>query len=288
MTAPEFIVCGGCHVDRHLRLTAPPRPGRTNPADADDRLGGVATNIAVQLAGRGMAVRLVSVQTPDGLGAMTARLVAAGIDPWLVPLEGASPGYTAILAPDGELLMGAAAMSLYDAVSASLIRPGLAEISAPIIMDANFPAATIAGIVSEYGATRRLLAAGTSIAKVGRLAAVLPSLDALVLNRGEAATLLGQEMTVGSMASTLASQLRDGGSVLVSDGADMAALALGEAVVTAPPPRVRLVNANGAGDVMAARLFSDLTRQLDMTLAARLEAALAAGATHAAGANAEV
>ena len=277
----HFTVCGGCHIDRQLRLSAPPQPGRTNPASAIEQLGGVATNIACQLAGFDASVRLVSAQPPDNIAAIEARLADAGIDPWLAPLAGDPPGYTALLAPDGELLIGAAAMALYEAVPASAIQPGLVGASGPIILDANFPVDTITAIVTECGAARSLFAAGTSIAKVDRLTAVLPSLDALVLNAGEAAALCGEAGPVDRMASALAAGLRGNGIVLVSDGADMAALASGGEVVTACPPRIRLVNANGAGDVMAARLFFDLENQPDMAQARRLDAALAAGAEHA-------
>jgi sugar/nucleoside kinase (ribokinase family) len=61
---PGFTVCGGCHIDRQLRLTAPPQTGRTNPAEARERLGGVAANIACQLAGWGASVGFVGVQSP--------------------------------------------------------------------------------------------------------------------------------------------------------------------------------------------------------------------------------
>jgi pseudouridine kinase len=285
----HFTVCGGCHIDRQLRLSAPPQPGRTNPATSRERLGGVATNIACQLAGLGASVRLVSVQPPDSLAVVASRLADIGIDPWLAPLAGEPPGYTALLAPDGELLIGAAAMALYDMVPASVIQPaieGSTEGSTgPIILDANFPADTITAIAGEFGTARSLCAAGTSIAKVTRLMAVLPSLDALVLNRGEATALLGEAGPVDRMGLALAADMRGNGLVLVSDGADMAALASGGDVVTARPPRIRLMNANGAGDVMAARLFFDLETRPDMALATRLDAALAAGAGYAAGAR---
>lgn len=288
-TGQGFTVCGGCHIDRQLRLRAALQTGRTNPADVRERLGGVATNMACQLASWNAPVRFVGVQPPGSLAGMEARLAAAGIEPFLVPCDGEPPGYTAILAPDGELLMGAAAMSLYDAVSPPLIRAGIVGTEGALILDANFQADTISAIASEFGAAQRIFAAGTSIAKVVRLAGALPWLDALVLNRGEAAALLGTEMTVDEMATLLAAGLREGGVVLVSDGADMAALAdaASGAVVTARPPRIHLVNANGAGDVMAARLFCDLEGQPDMALSDRLLAALSSGADYAAGATVE-
>jgi len=170
-------------------------------------------------------------------------------------------------------------------VPASAIRPGLAGASGPLILDANFPVDTIVAIATECGAARSLCAAGTSIAKVARLMAVLPSLDALVLNRGEATALLGEAGPVDRMGLALAADMRGNGLVLVSDGAAMAALASGGLVVTGRPPRIRLMNANGAGDVMAARLFFDLETRPDMALATRLDAALAAGAGYAAGAR---
>ena len=77
-----------------------------------------------------------------------------------------------------------------------------------------------------------------------------------------------------------------GATVLVSDGGDVAALATADAVVTARPPAVELVNANGAGDVMAARLFYDLVKDGAMVAQDRLERALAAGAAYAAGRDA--
>ena len=287
--APGFTVCGGCHVDRQLCLTAPPQTGRTNPAKARERLGGVATNIACQLASWGTSVRFAGVQPPGNLAGMEARLAAAGIAPWLTPLEGEPPGYTAIMAPDGELLIGAAALALYETVTLSMILPGLEGTEGPLILDANFPADTITAMAGEFGAARPLFAAGTSMAKVSRLTGALPLLDALVVNRGEAAALLGAEMDVGMMATSLAARSRGGGVVLVSDGGDMAALADADAdtVVTARPPQICLVNANGAGDVMAARLFCDLESQPDMALADRLQAALAAGADYAAGVTVE-
>ena len=240
------------------------------------------------------------MQPPDSLATVASRLVDIGIDPWLAPLAGDPPGYTALLAPDGELLIGAAVMALYDMVPASMIQPGIEGSTGPIILDANLPADTItaiadiavadtavadSGIAGEFGTARSLCAAGTSIAKVERLTAALPLLDALVLNRGEAAALLGETGPVDRMALALAADMRGNGLVLVSDGADMAALASGGDVVTARPPRVRLVNANGAGDVMAARLFFDLETRPDMAPATRLDAALAAGAGYAAGAR---
>ena len=280
----RFTVCGGCHIDRQLRFESPPLPGRTAPASQSERLGGVATNIAMRLASWNAETRLVSVQPPESLDAMKARLTESGIGPFLLPLDGEPPCYTALLGPDGELLTGAAAMALYDSVSAGLLAPALTANADAVIWDANFPQAAITAALGAMPPDRRLFAVGTSTAKVDRLAAVLPRFDALVVNRDEALCLV----TAGDVAEMALglSAMAGAATVLVSDGGNLAALATADSVVTARPPAVELVNANGAGDVMAARLFYDLVKDGTMAAQDRLERALAAGAAYAAGRDA--
>ena len=282
---PVFHICGGCHLDRHLYLQGEAVPGRTNPASQRIGIGGVAANIARHLAARGGQAHFTGVQPADEISALGTRLRAAGVDPNLIPLEGEVPGYTAIVAADGELVVGAASMALYDEVTPDMALEGIIG-DGPLVIDANFPESVLQAICQAQPQTRPVFAAATSVAKVGRLAGCLARLDALVLNRSEAAVLAG-EAPVAGMACALAARLRPGGAVLVSDGGNQAALARGDDCVTASPPPLDLVRANGAGDAMAAALFWGLAATPDAGLAAHLEAALEAGADFAAGRQAE-
>ena len=282
---PVFHICGGCHLDRHLYLQGEAVPGRTNPASQQIGIGGVAANIARHLAARGGQAHFTGVQPADEISALGTRLRAAGVDPNMIPLEGEVPGYTAIVAADGELVVGAASMALYDEVTPDMVLKGIIG-DGPLVIDANFPESVLQAICQAQPQTRPVFAAATSVAKVGRLAGCLARLDALVLNRSEAAVLAG-EAPVAGMACALAARLRPGGAVLVSDGGNQAALARGDDCVTASPPPLDLVRANGAGDAMAAALFWGLAATPDAGLAAHLEAALEAGADFAAGRQAE-
>lgn len=282
---PVFHICGGCHLDRHLYLQGEAVPGRTNPASQRIGIGGVAANIARHLAARGGQAHFTGVQPADEISALGTRLRAAGVDPNLIPLEGEVPGYTAIVAADGELVVGAASMALYDEVTPDMVLEGIIG-DGPLVIDANFPESVLQAICQAQPQTRPVFAAATSVAKVGRLAGCLARLDALVLNRSEAAVLAG-EAPVAGMACAMAARLRPGGAVLVSDGGNQAALARGDDCVTASPPPLDLVRANGAGDAMAAALFWGLAATPDAGLAAHLEAALEAGADFAAGRQAE-
>ena len=48
------------------------------------------------------------------------------------------PGYTAIVAADGELVVGAASMALYDEVTPDMVLEGIIG-DGPLVIDANFP-----------------------------------------------------------------------------------------------------------------------------------------------------
>lgn len=284
---PCFQVCGGGHLDRHLWLPSAPVMGRTNAARQTVSTGGVAANIARHLAASGSTVTFIGVQPPQEIPAMVARLGGCGVDAAFLPLQGEVPGYSAVIGPDGELLIGAAAMSLYDEVRPAMIMPHL-DPAAALVIDANFPADVLLAMTEAGDGRRHVFAAGTSMAKVERLRPCLPGLHALVLNRAEAACLAGKgdapvDVPVDVLAQDLALVLADGGVVLVSDGGSPAALASRTEAVTLEPPQPRVVNANGAGDAMAASLFSGLVTDPGMALTTRLRTALAAGAEFAAG-----
>jgi pseudouridine kinase len=248
-------------------------------------------------------VYFVGVQPQHDPLMLASRLQAAGITAHLAPLAGEAPRYTALIGPDGELMIGAAALSIYDAASEDVVRSRLAASLAAsldagldarqpadaVVIDANFPAPVLDMLVSALPPEMPLCAAATSLAKVDRLAVMLPRLSVVVLNRAEASRLAGIQVDeVAVLASTLATSMARRGSgnmlqdglVLVSDGGNMAALATGDIVVTAPPPSVRVISANGAGDAMAAGLFSavlqtgpspDLDDMLCVALAAGAE-----------------
>jgi len=257
--------------------------GRTNPARQTLSTGGVAANIACHLAGFGGGVRFVGVQPPDEAPVMAARLAACGVKADILPLEGEAPGYSAVMGSDGDLLIGAAAMALYDQVTPAMVTPYL-DAQTALVIDANFPEPVLLAMARAGSADRLVFAAGTAAAKVARLRPCLPYLHALVLNRAEAACLTGRhDAPVDELARDLVSGLAGGGLVLVSDGGAKAALADRNECAVLMPPSIAVVNANGAGDAMAASLFWDLVTRPDRTCSDRLATALAGGAAHAAG-----
>ena len=298
MISPIITVIGAAHVDQTIYLEGPVRLGRTNPASHSSIAGGVAANIArhmasgaISLGRSGALIQFLGVTNSEQGGSLQRDLQTVGIKARFVALAGPAPSYTAILDPDGELVIGAACMDLYDAVTADDILPFIPKTGC-VVMDANFPKVVLGAAADALPVAMSLFAAGTSVEKVRRLLPIMDRLDGLVLNRAEAAQLVADGSTA-EMAQRLAVLMRPRGFVLVSDGADVAALAQDGIVVERAPQPLEttgpLKSVNGAGDAMAARLFAlylqgaSRHRPSSDMLNDLLQDALAAGAAFAAG-----
>src|SRR6185295_5414330 len=111
------VVCiGGANIDIKCRIAGPTVMGSSNPGAAALAPGGVARNIAHNLALLGVGAALVSVVGDDSFGArVIAATAAAGVDMrGVIRSAGATGSYHAILDAAGELILGVAAMGILE------------------------------------------------------------------------------------------------------------------------------------------------------------------------------
>lgn len=260
------IACiGATHSDRMARCQEEFVRGASNPVTVTTSHGGVARNVALNLARLGQRVKLVSVLGGDKEGEAISRdLEAAGID--LDDVEHiagrATASYTAILDSAGELLCGLADADIYETLDGARLKalaPGLA--SWPLwAIDANLPEAGIGALTAGAPENVRLAALAVSPAKAPRLIPHLDRFDMLFANRAEAAALLDQP--IGTVAEVLAAAdtLRAKGAelVFVTLGEEGVALATAAACEIYSAPASKVVNVNGAGDAFAAGVMAAL------------------------------
>src|SRR5206468_7255934 len=104
------VVCiGAANLDRKLRSSAPLALRTSNPASAVESFGGVARNIAENLARLGTQVALLTAVGSDSSGAaLLAHAESLGIDTrGTLKLDGAASGtYTAVLDRSEERRVG--------------------------------------------------------------------------------------------------------------------------------------------------------------------------------------
>ena len=259
----RILAIGGAHVDRKGWLSAPHRPGASNPGRWEAEAGGGAFNAARNMARLGHNVTLIAPRGGDAAADMVARAAEdAGIEDCpLTFLDRATPSYSAILEPDGNLVTALADMALYDFIPArrlltSRLRKRLAEADL-LLMDSNLPEsalAAMAGAASGLGLPLAVIA--VSPAKVVRWRHSISSITCLAMNQAEATALTGtQGQTPGDWRAVLSGKGLAGGLVTAGAGpvAAFAALPSGPAsTVLLPPPLDQVRDVTGAGDALAS------------------------------------
>ncbi len=266
----RVLAVGGAHVDRKAWLAAPHVPGASNPGTWEIDPGGGAFNAARNLSRLGHDVTLVAPRGGDAGGDLVTRAAAdAGVEDCPITfLDRATPSYTAILEPDGNLVTGVADMALYDLMPPRRLMSArfcarLAKVDL-VLCDANLPAPTLLALAT---AARKLAvpvaAIAISRAKVARLRPALGLIDVLCMNLAESTSLLGF-----ATDEPVDERLKAAGlsGAVISNGADAvtAYIAAGTAFQLLPPPIARLSDVTGAGDALASGFLDGLLRGLPL------------------------
>ncbi len=278
-TAPDRILCvGGAVVDLTYVAHARFRPGTSNPASGSRSFGGVARNVAANLARLGIAASLVSVVGMDEAGrALAEDLAHLGVDTsGLRRQDGARTAeYLALLEPDGSLALGVADMAVLDRLDIDDVAS--APPSPWIFADCNCPAALLAALIRRTDG-RRLAIDAVSSPKAERLPERLDGVDLLFLNLGEAVAVLGRDAaSLDAPQAIVELKARGVASVVLTLGADGLVLGTGpDAPLHIPAVPARIVDVTGAGDALIAGTLAGLIRGAALPEAARLGTAAAA------------
>jgi sugar/nucleoside kinase (ribokinase family) len=255
-------VVGDCMLDVSIGWPSEPM---ARGADARARLGlgpgGQAANVAVRLARRGRAVRLVCPLADDAAGdVLRAHLQREEVE--LAPLPAPQTSMVvAFVHPGGERSMISDRVQLEGDLAAALNETDWVHLSGYALRE-RFEAERVVASVREAGA-RWVSVAGGSFSSWADAGIARDAIDAmgaalLVLNRDEAGLLAGNPYrTAAEAAEQLA---RSDRLVVVTDGQrGSAAAGLGvNGTVAAESPATAVVDATGAGDAFTAELLSRL------------------------------
>jgi pseudouridine kinase len=274
------IVCvGGATVDHKYHAAAPLIANTSNPVSGQRSFGGVARNVAENLARLGVATSLVTIVGDDENGrAILRHLRDIGVDTsqTITSVEKPTAEYAAILDPRGSLAIGVADMDIFDLFTGAHIEriwPHLAAASW-VFADCNLPADMLASlIVRKLGARFRLAVDAVSMPKGQRLPEDLSGIDLLFLNRDEAQAILGADVPPTKAATAL--RARGAQEVVLTLGAQGCVVATEEAVRLVAPVRAHLVDVTGAGDAMISGTLYRMLAGEQPSVAARTGALLA-------------
>jgi pseudouridine kinase len=263
------VVCvGAANLDRKLRSTEGLALRTSNPASQSESFGGVARNIAENLARLGTTVALLTAIGADSSGAaLLDHAESLGIDVrGALRLDGCCSGtYTAVLDRDGEMVVALADMALYDRMEPAFVDARQAQLAgaALVVADLNLPRDTVAALAHQArrNATPLVLVA-VSEPKMARLPDDLSGVRLLILNAGELAARVQRPLPDGAAFAEAirAVQAQGAQDLIVTRGARGVLVTAGDGIVDLPAPPVDVVDVTGAGDAFAAAICWSLVQ----------------------------
>lgn len=280
------IACiGAANLDRKLHTLDKLVPGTSNPARQGEAFGGVARNIAENLARMGADVALLTAVGNDASGrALLAHADGINIDTRATPrLDDAATGtYTAVLDHDGEMAVALADMAIYERLTPGFMaarRQQRANASL-VVADLNLPVDTVAQLVHDAREDEvPLVIVAVSEPKMARLPQDLLGVRLLILNEGELAARVGRSLDGETALADACREVQAQGAqdVVVTRGARGVLFTAGGSVEHLAAHTVEVVDVTGAGDAFAAAICLTFARgSNDLALACRRGLRLAA------------
>jgi pseudouridine kinase len=277
--APALII-GGSGVDIVGRLKGEPNDGTSNPAYIRTSFGGVARNVAENLARLGQPVRLITAVGEDSQGEQLLNQVAeAGVDISGVLRSAQHPTgvYLAVVNPSGTLKFALDDITATEALTPDYLgqyQDWFHEASL-VFVDANLPRDTLRAIFSMAGKAHLPVCADPTSASLAiRLRPYLSRLRMITPNSTEASILCDLPIE-----SARRQRAMEAAKCLVAGGVEIALVALAQlGVVYAssetsghiPAVRTKIVDPTGAGDALTATVIFALLNDIPLDDAVRL------------------
>jgi pseudouridine kinase len=256
--AKRIVCMGGATIDRKYYARRDVVLGTSNPVDGSRSFGGVARNVAENLARLGTRTSLITIVGDDESGRAIVRLMRdLAVDTSQVVVTGEKPTaeYAALLGPDSDLVLGIADMDILDHLTQGHVERMWSHLAATswLFADCNLPAEVLAALISrKHSARFRLAIDAVSALKVTRLPQDLSGVDLLFLNWDEVKAFLLPETVSSPEQAVRLLQARGAGEIVLTLGSQGSIVATSEGIVRTPCVKAEPVDVTGAGDAMIA------------------------------------
>jgi pseudouridine kinase len=262
---------GGANIDIHGRSNQALRQNDSNPGNVHLSAGGVARNVAENLARLGVDCQLTTAIGDDEHGKILQKLSRdAGIDMQFTQViqAVATSTYLSVLDDEGDMLVGINDMSIMDHLTVERLQPQLAMLkqSALAVLDCNLPGDTL-GWLAESLVAIPVFADTVSAAKAPRLKPHLQAIHTLKTSTIEVEALTGLGAGSQGQLQNIAAQLHSQGveRVFITRGEDGMFFSTKDGRGIRKLSREQQIhNSGGAGDAFLAGLAYSWLQKLPL------------------------
>lgn len=276
---PTISVIGGANVDFNARV-GELRMHDSIPGDISQSYGGVARNIAENLAKLGNRVSFYGVVGNDTSGDNLIRYTKSiGVDCSHVEvIDGYSTGTYLSITERDDMAFAVNDMSIYDVIDESWWRKVKHQVlqSDIVVLDTNYPISLLKEMAHDLKDHITVLDT-VSLEKAKRVSSFIGLFHTIKPNRIEAELLTGITITDNESMQQAAEKLIQFGveQVFISMGRDGIYYQSKEDAGWIPALKETVVNVTGAGDAFVAGLVTGMSEDLDMRTSAKLGRAAA-------------
>jgi len=236
--------------------------GESNPVHWHRRVGGTATNIAVAAA---RTHRLPKVQLLANCGhdtradGLISALTKINVEVLATDASPYGPGrYSAVLQPDGEVLIGLADAAQAEALSLTLISElNVLETANTVVLDGNLSSAALREVSRHLAGHCSVIGVCVSPGKSSRFTSALPFLDAFFCNRQEAVAILETNIDPSDSVKQICAM--GATHTILTDGENGIYVGSRTQCTHLPVPSIDSVHTlNGAGDALTGATAAQL------------------------------
>ncbi len=281
---PTVVVIGAAGFDIKGRVTGDcVFEGSSNAGVLTMGVGGVARNIAENLARLDIPTTLITAVADDMLGDMVVRRTReAGVDTArVISVPGGRTGaYLGLLAPEGDLLMGIDDMGVVRHIMPRIVRGArhILRRAGIVVMDANLPVQTIRAVRRICGvAGVPVCIEPVSLPLIDRILPSVPGSALFTPNVAEAEAILSCAITTLEEAQAAALAFREWeiDIVVLTLGGGGAVYATSAGSGHVPAIQTEIADESGAGAAMTAGIICGLMHRFPIDEAVALGASAA-------------
>jgi pseudouridine kinase len=277
--APALVI-GAAGLDIVGRLKGELNPGTSTPAQIRTTFGGVARNVAENLARLGQPVRLITAVGEDDRGdRLIEQAIQAGVDVSAVLRSETNPTstYLAVIDSQGQLQFALDDMRAMTDLSAEVLQ-GCAHLfseASLVFVDANLPKETLRATFALARKARLPICADpATVGLAPKLKPYLSHLTMITPNSAEASVYCDPCLDISNRRDAL-----EAAKSLVARGVQIAIItraeqglcyATSETSGYIPAIRTQIVDPTGAGDALTAAVLFALLNDIDLDEAVRL------------------
>ncbi|NRD77776.1 winged helix-turn-helix transcriptional regulator [Bacillus sp. BRMEA1] len=260
----EIVCIGGANMDRKFQLKEQVLMGTSNPTSSIRTIGGVARNIAENLGRLGMEVSLITTCGADSDWAFIEESSSLYMNlEKAMKIPGMTTGsYTAVLDPEGELVIALADMEVYEMLTPEMLQKQEILLSRAkcIAADLNCPKETLQYLCDfAKKHDRPLVLIPVSAPKMKRLPDDLSGITWLISNRDESESYFHCKITNQSEWSHALEKWLSLGisNVVITNGKNGVMIGNKEEGIFHVPSieTKEIVDVTGAGDAFSAAVI---------------------------------